>query len=40
MFTDAGVVAKASELGIHSIGLSYKELKDKCLLIMAKRSMA
>jgi uncharacterized protein YdaU (DUF1376 family) len=39
MFTDAGVVAKASELGIHSIGLSYKELKDKCLLIMAKRSM-
>jgi hypothetical protein len=39
MFTDAGVVAKASELGIHSIGLSYKELKDKCLLIMAKRAM-
>ena len=40
MFSDAGIVAKASELGIHSIGLSYKELKDKCLLIMAKRSMA
>lgn len=40
MFTDAGVVAKASELGIHSIGLSYKELKDKCLLVMAKKAMA
>jgi len=40
MFSDAGVVAKASELGIHSIGLSYKELKDKCLLIMAKKAMA
>jgi uncharacterized protein YdaU (DUF1376 family) len=40
MFSDAGIVAKASELGIHSIGLSYKELKDKCLLIMAKRAMA
>jgi uncharacterized protein YdaU (DUF1376 family) len=39
MFSDAGIVAKASELGIHSIGLSYKELKDKCLLIMAKRAM-
>jgi uncharacterized protein YdaU (DUF1376 family) len=39
MFSDAGIVAKASELGIHSIGLSYKELKDKCLLIIAKRAM-
>jgi len=40
MFTDAGIVAKASELGIHSIGLTYKELKDKCLLVMAKKAMA
>jgi hypothetical protein len=40
MFSDAGIVAKAAELGVHSMGLSYKELKDKCLLVMAKKAMA
>jgi len=39
MFSDAGIVAKASELGVHSMGLTYKELKDKCLLVMAKKAM-
>lgn len=40
MFSDQGIVAKANELGIHSIGLTYPQLKEKCLLIMAKRAMA
>ena len=40
MFSDAGIIAKAAELGVHSMGLSYKELKDKCLLVMAKKAMA
>lgn len=39
MFSDQGIVAKANELGIHSIGLTYPQLKEKCLLVMAKRSM-
>ena len=37
MFSDQGIVAKANELGIHSIGLTYPQLKEKCLLIMAKK---
>lgn len=40
MFSDQGIVAKANELGIHSIGLTYHQLKDKCLLIMAKKELA
>lgn len=40
MFSDQGIVAKANELGIHSIGLTYPQLKEKCLLIMAKKAMA
>lgn len=40
MFSDQGIVAKANELGIHSIGLSYPQLKEKCLLVMAKKAMA
>lgn len=39
MFSDQGIVAKANELGIHSIGLTYPQLKEKCLLVMAKRAM-
>jgi hypothetical protein len=40
MFSDQGIVAKANELGIHSIGLTYPQLKEKCLLFMAKKAMA
>lgn len=40
MFSDAGIVAKAAELGVHSIGLTYPQLKEKCLLMMAKKAMA
>lgn len=40
MFSDQGIVAKANELGIHSIGLTYPQLKEKCLLVMAKKAMA
>jgi len=39
MFSDAGIVAKASELGVHSMGLTYHQLKEKCLLVMAKKAM-
>lgn len=40
MFSDAGIIAKANELGVHSIGLTYPQLKEKCLLVMAKKAMA
>ena len=40
MFSDAGIVAKAAELGVHSMGLTYHQLKEKCLLVMAKKAMA
>ena len=40
MFSDQGIVAKASELGVISIGLTYPQLKEKCLLVMAKKAMA
>ena len=40
MFSDQGIVAKASELGVHIIGLTYPQLKEKCLLVMAKKAMA
>lgn len=39
MFSDEGIVAKANELGVHSMGLSYHQLKEKCLLVMAKKAM-
>jgi len=39
MFTDQGIVAKANELGVHSMGLTYQQLKEKCLLVMAKKAM-
>ena len=39
MFSDAGIVAKAAELGVHSMGLTYHQLKEKCLLVMAKKAM-
>ena len=40
MATEAGIVAKAAELGVHSMGLTYHQLKEKCLLVMAKKAMA
>lgn len=40
MATEAGIVAKAAELGVHSMGLTYYQLKEKCLLVMAKKAMA
>jgi hypothetical protein len=40
MFSDQGIVAKANELGVISIGLTYPQLKEKCLLVMAKKAMA
>lgn len=40
MATEAGIVAKAAELGVHSMGLTYFQLKEKCLLVMAKKAMA
>jgi hypothetical protein len=39
MFSDQGIVAKANELGVHSMGLTYQQLKEKCLLVMAKKAM-
>ena len=39
MFTDAGIVAKANELGVNSMGLSYQQLKEKCIFVMAQRAM-
>ncbi len=39
MFSDQGIVAKANELGVHSMGLTYHQLKEKCLLVMAKKAM-
>ena len=40
MATEAGIVGKAAELGVHSVGLTYPQLKEKCLLVMAKKAMA
>lgn len=40
MASEAGIVAKAAELGVHSMGLTYYQLKEKCLLVMAKKAMA
>lgn len=38
MFSDEGIVAKANELKVHSMGLTYHQLKEKCLQVMAKRA--
>ena len=38
MFTDQGIVAKANELGVHSMGLTYQQLKEKCIHVIAKRA--
>jgi len=40
MFSDEGIVAKANELGVHSMGLTYHQLKEKCIHVMAKKAMA
>ena len=40
MFTEAGIIAKANELGVHSMGLSFPQLKEKILLVMAKKAMS
>ena len=40
MATEAGIVAKAAELGVHSMGLTYYQLKEKCLMVMAKKAMS
>jgi hypothetical protein len=39
MFTDAGIVAKANELGVNSMGLSYQQLKEKCIFVMAQKAL-
>ena len=38
MFSDAGIVAKAAELGVHSMGLTYQQLKEKCIYVIAKKA--
>jgi uncharacterized protein YdaU (DUF1376 family) len=38
-FSNQGIEDKARELGVVSMGLSYQQLKDKCLLVMAKKAM-
>lgn len=40
MFSDEGIVAKAAELGVHSMGLTYHQLKEKCLMVMTKKAMS
>lgn len=39
MFSNEGIVAKANELGVRSEGLSYQQLKDKCVFVMTQRSL-
>ena len=38
-FSNQGIEDKARELGVVSMGLSYQQLKEKCLLVMAKKAM-
>jgi len=40
MFSNEGIVSKANELGLRSEGLSYQQLKDKCVFVMAQRAVA
>lgn len=39
MFSNEGIVAKANELGLRSEGLSYQQLKDKCLYVMTNKAL-
>mgnify|MGYP003341224093 CR=1 FL=1 len=39
MFSNEGIVAKANQLGIRSEGLSYQQLKDKCVFVMTQRAI-
>lgn len=38
-FTNEGIVAKSVELGVRSEGLSYQQLKEKCIFVMTQRAM-
>ena len=38
-FTNEGIVAKSLELGLRSEGLSYQQLKDKCIFVMTQRAI-
>jgi len=38
-FSNEGIVAKANELGLRSEGLSYQQLKDKCLYVMTNKAL-
>lgn len=38
-FSNEGIVAKANELGLRSEGLSYQQLKDKCLFVLTNRAL-
>lgn len=39
MFSNEGIVAKANELGVRSEGLSYQQLKEKCVFVMTQRQL-
>ena len=39
MLSNQGIEAKANELGLRSEGLSYQQLKDKCIFVMAQRAI-
>lgn len=39
MFSNEGIVAKANELGVRSEGLSYQQLKEKCVFVMTQRAI-
>lgn len=39
MFSNEGIVAKANQLGIRSEGLSYQQLKEKCVFVMTQRAL-
>jgi uncharacterized protein YdaU (DUF1376 family) len=38
-FSNEGIVSKANELGLRSEGLSYQQLKDKCLYVMTNKAL-
>jgi len=39
MFSDNGILEKSKELGLSSMGLTYQQLKDKCLYVMARKAI-
>jgi uncharacterized protein YdaU (DUF1376 family) len=39
MLSNQGIEAKANELGLRSEGLSYQQLKEKCIFVLAKRAI-